>query len=149
MAQSQKTSQDWAPLSSNVRLPSMKTLQPIRYEPPAWQWRCKQSPMPSAGLPQEVIVGPHMPPSSQIQSACYKKWTVEWEAQTGMCQWSTSTVENSCGCTVLDMPEKREMTKQIDWRAKATLTSGLLLGRSWGAQSQGHHIIDRLEERGM
>ena len=56
MAQSQKTSQDWAPLSSNVRLPSMKALQPIRYEPPAWQWRCKQSPMPSAGLPQEAIV---------------------------------------------------------------------------------------------
>ena len=41
---------------------------------------------------------------------------------------------------------------------KATLTSGLLLGRSevlrslrhhlW-AQSQGHHTIDRLEERGV
>ena len=25
--------------------------------------------------------------------------------QTGMCQWSTATFENSCGCTVLDMPE--------------------------------------------
>ena len=41
---------------------------------------------------------------------------------------------------------------------KATLTSGLLLGRSevlrslrhyLRAQSQGHHIIDRLEERGV
>ena len=41
---------------------------------------------------------------------------------------------------------------------KATLTSGLLLGRSEvlrslrhyvRAQSQGHHIIDRLEERGV
>ena len=28
-----------------------------------------------------------------------------WEAQTGMFQWSTSTFENSCGCTALDMPE--------------------------------------------
>ena len=26
--------------------------------------------------------------------------------------------ENSCGCTTLDMPEWREMTEQIDWRAK-------------------------------
>ena len=26
--------------------------------------------------------------------------------------------ENSCGCTALDMLEWREMTKQIDWRAK-------------------------------
>ena len=41
---------------------------------------------------------------------------------------------------------------------KETLTSGLLLGRSDGlrsfrhylrAQSQGHHTIDRLEERGV
>ena len=41
---------------------------------------------------------------------------------------------------------------------KATLTSGLLLGRpevlrnlrhSLGAKSQGHHTIDRLEERGV
>ena len=30
---------------------------------------------------------------------------VEWEAQTGMCQWSTATFENSCGCPALDMPE--------------------------------------------
>ena len=50
------------------------------------------------------------------------------------------------------------MTEQIDWRAKQTLTSGLLLGRSEvlrslrhypRAQSQGHHSIDRLEERGV
>ena len=30
---------------------------------------------------------------------------VEWEAQTGMCLCSTSTFENSCGCTAQDMPE--------------------------------------------
>ena len=50
------------------------------------------------------------------------------------------------------------MTKQITLADKATLTSGLLLGRSevlrslrhylW-AQSQGHHTIDLLEEGGM
>ena len=58
------------------------------------------------------------------------------------------------------------VTEQIGWRAndrtnrlegKATLTSGLFLGRAellrslshyLRAQSQGHHAIDRLEERG-
>ena len=84
---------------------------------PAWQWRWKQSPMPSAGLPQEVTVRSHMPSSSQIQWVCYKKWRMEWEVQTGMCRWSTSTFVKSCGCTALDIPEWREMTEQIDWRA--------------------------------
>ena len=103
---------------SAATIQSMKTVQPIRSQPPAWQWRWKQSPMPSAGLPQEVTVGPHMPSSSQIQWACYKKWKMEWVAQTGMCQWPTSTFKNSCGCTAMDMPEWREMTEQIDWWAK-------------------------------
>ena len=35
-----------------------------------------------------------------------------------MCQRATSTCENSCGCTALDMPEWREMTEQIQLRAK-------------------------------
>ena len=34
-----------------------------------------------------------------------QKVTVEWEAQTGLCQWSTSTFDSSRGCTALDMPE--------------------------------------------
>ena len=65
----------------------------------------------------------------------------------------------SCGCTVLDMPESKEMTQQIDWQGIATITGGLRLGRSevlriWRhyllAQSQGHHTIDRLGvERGV
>ena len=53
------------------------------------------------------------------------------------------------------------MTEQIDadrLAGKATLTNGLLLGRSemlrslrhyLRAQNQGHHSIDRLEERGV
>ena len=82
---------------------------------------------------------------------------VEWEAQTGICQWSTSTFGNSCGCTALDMLEWREMTVQIDWQAKqpsqvACFSEALVL-RSlrhflW-AQSQGHHNTDHLEERGI
>ena len=59
-------------------------------------------------------------------------------------------------CTVLDMPESKEVTEQIDWRAKhATITGGLRLGISGvlmslrhylRAQIQGRHAIDRLEE---
>ena len=40
------------------------------------------------------------------------------KAQTEMGQGSTSTLENSCRCTALDMLEWREMTKQIDWQTK-------------------------------
>jgi len=92
-------------------------MQLIRSQPSTWQWRWKQSPMPSAGLPQEVTIRPHMSSSSQIQWSSYKKWRVEWEAQTEMSEWSTSTFKTSCGCTALDMPEWRETTEQIDWRA--------------------------------
>ena len=34
-----------------------------------------------------------------------QKWKVEWETQTGMCQWSTPTFENSRGCNAMDMLE--------------------------------------------
>ena len=84
---------------------------------------------------------------------------MEWEAQTGMCQWSISTFEKSCGCTAWDMPDRVKGNDRTDRLAgKATLTSGLLLGKSevmrnlrhyLRAQSRGHHTIDRLEERGV
>ena len=57
------------------------------------------------------------------------------------------------------MPERREVTEQIGWRAKQPLQvffvclgrSGVLrsLRRYLQAQSQGHYNIDRLEERGV
>ena len=87
-------------------------------QPPVWQWRWMQSHMPHPRLPHEVTVRPPVSSSSQIQWACYKKWKVEWEAQTVMCQCPTSTFKNSCGCTVLDTPEWREMTEQTDCMAK-------------------------------
>jgi len=118
---------------------------------PAWSRRWKQSPMPSAVLPQEVTVRPHMPSLSQIQWACYKKWRVEQEAQTGMCR---KLLGMCC--------PGHAGVKGNDWAdrlaGKANLTSGLLLGRSevlrslrhyLRAQSQGHHSIDHLEERGL
>ena len=52
----QNTNEDGS-LSSKVRLPSMQTVQPIRTQPPNRQRRWKLSPMPSAGLPQELTVG--------------------------------------------------------------------------------------------
>ena len=55
---------------------------------------------------------------ARYSQACHKKWKVEWEAQTGLYQWSILTIENSCGCTALDMLDWREMTKRIDWLGK-------------------------------
>ena len=64
----------------------------------------------------------------QIQQACYKKkWKVEWEAQTGMCQWSTSTFQNSCGYRYAGVKGNDQADRMA---SKATLTSGLLFGRS-------------------
>ena len=71
---------------------------------------------------------------------------MEWEAQIGICRWSTSRLENTCGRTALDMPEWREMTEQIDWRAKqpsqvACFSEGL---KCWGAwdTTYGHKAKD-------
>ena len=117
----------------------MKTVQPIIMVSTS---RWKQS---HAGL----TVGPLM---SLVQK-------VEWEAaQTGMCQLSTSTFENACGCTAMDITGVMENDRVDRLAGKATLTSRLLLGRSevlrssrhyLQAQSQRHHTIDRLEERGV
>ena len=69
----------------------------------------------------------------------------------GMCQCSTSTFEHRCGSAVPDMPGSKDMTEQRDWYAKATVTSGLRLGRSdmLRAKGQWHDTIDHLEERGV
>ena len=67
------------------------------------------------------------------------------------------TFENSCGCTYYPGHAGVNGDERADTLAgEATLISGLLLGRSemlrslrhcLRAQSQGHHTIDRLEER--
>ena len=124
-----KTSQGEASLLMKV-----KTVQPIQSRPLFWQWKWKQSPMPSTRLHEEVTLRPHIPSSSEIQWTCYKK--VEWEALTGMCQWSTSTFQNCCGWTALEMPEWMKMTKQIDWWAKqpsqVTCVSEVKCWGAWG-----------------
>ena len=84
---------------------------------------------------------------------------VEREAETGMCQWSTSTFETSFGYTSCPEYAGMKANDRTDRMAsKATPTSGSLVGRAevlrslrhyLQAQSQGHHSIDRLEERGV
>ena len=82
----------------------------------------------------------------------------------GSSDWNVSMVDihlwNSCGCTALDMPKWREMTKQIDWREKQPLQVACFskdLKSCWGAWDttcghiamQRHHTIGCLEERSV
>ena len=73
-------------------------------------------------------------------------------------QWLTFTFENSCACTSPGHAGMKENDRADRPVGKATITSGLLLGRSetlrslrhhLPAQSQGRHTIDRQEERGV
>ena len=108
--------------------------------------------MPSAALPQEVR--PHMPLSSQIQWACYKKWKVEWEAQTGM-----SMVDIHLQKLLHVYCPGQAGVKGSNWAdrlvGKATIASGLSqkiwnAGELWAwAQRHGHHTISCMEKRGM
>ena len=53
---------------------------------------------------------------------------------TDMCQCSTSTFEKSYRCTVLDMPESKQMTAQIDWRAKQPPHAGFAARKIWSVE---------------
>ena len=66
-----------------------------------------------------------------------------------MCRWSTSTFENLCGCTALDMQEWRKTTEQIDWRARqpsqvACFSVALKCWKAWDTTS-GHKAKDMVE----
>ena len=81
------------------------------------------------------------------------------KVKSGMGSPDWHVFDESCACTVLDMLESKEMTEQTDWRDwKTPIAGGLRLGLSevlrslrhyLRAQSQGHHTVDRLEERGV
>ena len=90
-----------------------------------------------------------------VEALSFEKWKVEWDTQTGVCRWSTSTFEKVY-CPGHGGVKGSDLADRL--AGKATLTSGLLLGRSevlrslrhyLRAQSQGHHTTDRLEERGV
>ena len=57
--------------------------------------------------------------SVEVKQHLKKKKKKKKAYKTGMWQCSTSTFEDSCGCTALDMLESREMTEQTDWREKS------------------------------
>ena len=95
--------------------------------------------MPSAGMPQEVTVRPHMPSSSQIQLACYKL-----KSGMGNPDLNVSMVDiylrkllwvyclGHAGVTRNDRADRLA--------GKATITSGLFLGRSEVLRSLRHYL---------
>ena len=64
----------------------------------------------------------------QIQGVCYthththkkrkKEKKLGLEAQTWMWPYSKFTFKDCCGCTVLAMPESKEVMEVTEWRAK-------------------------------
>ena len=65
-----------------------------------------------------------------FRTSCYflsRQRKKEWGAQT-LWHYSTSVYKEFCSSIVLGLPVgSREMAKQVDWRSKATITSGLRL----------------------
>ena len=124
----------------------------IRSHPPVWQCKWKQTHMLSSGLPEEMAVRIHMPSSSQVQWAYYKR----------------SNGKPSLPCVIhLRGPrwgycpghsEVKGNDRADRLASKATITTGLPLWRHKvlrglrryvQTQRQGHHTIDRLDERGV
>ena len=63
-----------------------------------------------------------MLPHANVASMSFQqKCKVKREAQTGMCQFSSPTIEYSCGCTALDVLEWEGLTEQTDWWRKQSL----------------------------
>ena len=115
------------------------------------------SPMPSIGLPQEVTVRPHRPSSSLSTSLLQKV-----RSGMGSPDWNVSMVDIHLRKLLWVYCPGHAGVKGNDREdrlaGKATLTSGLLLGRSevlrslrhyLRAQSQGHLTVDRLDERSV
>ena len=115
-----------------------------RSQSPAWQWRCKQSHMPSTDNTCHT---------SQIQCPCYKKKKrkkkVEWKAQTGMCQRQclTSTFQKHLPWTCQTWPSRQtgRQSSHHKWLEKSLVLRSLR--HCLQAQSQGHHTINRMKQR--
>ena len=119
--------------------------------------------MPSAGLPQEVTVGPHMLiDSMSLLHKKKKKKKEEVKSGMGSPGWNVSMVDIDLRKLLWVYCLGHAGVKANDRAArlagKATLASALIFERSevsrslrhyLRAQSQGHHTIDYLEERGV
>ena len=64
------------------------------------------------------LTNPGRVPLLSEESGVGRYYNISYSYQCAMCQWSTSIFKSSCGCTALDTPKRREMTKQTDWWAK-------------------------------
>ena len=76
------------------------------------------------------------------------------QARAAVCH--EDVLEDPYRCTVMDMPESREMSERTDWQAKQPPASGLCLARFevsmslrryLRAQCQGHHTSQLLGKR--
>ena len=108
----------------------------------------------ATGVPREVTVRPHMPSFSQFQWVCYKKWQVEWEAQTGMAMpFDTIHLRKilsgvlSWTCEV----KGNDRADTIDWREKqpsqaiVNQTLELFQGQHhWGNRSWERDGVERI-----
>ena len=102
------------------------------------------------------IASRHMPSSSQFSALATKG---ERRNPAGMCQRSTFIFKNLCGCINCSWHAGLKGNERaVRLAGKVTISKGLHLGWSemlkslrhyLRAQSQGHHIIDRVEERGV
>ena len=137
MARSSKTSQGGSSLSNKARLPSMKTVQPIRFQPPAWQWRWKQTHVPSAGLPEEVT-------ADHTCNRPHRFNELATKSRMGSSDWNVAMVDTHLrkllwvhcpGHTGVKGNDRADKLATI-----ATLTSGLILGRSGKLRSLSHHL---------
>ena len=133
MAQSPNTSQGGASLSSKVLLTSMNTVQPIRSQPPVWQWRWMQSPMPSTGLPPEVMVGPHMPSSPRFNEPAKNK--LKMKHGTGSPDANVLIVDIHLWKLQWMSCPGHAGVKRTDPAGKATITNGFISEdlKCWGA----------------
>ena len=123
MAQSPKTSQGGASLSSKRRPPSTKTVQSIRSQPPlSLTMEVEEITHALRWIASKVTVGLHMPSSSQIQWACYKKRNGKPRLE---CVNGRHTPAVTFGHAGVKGNERADRLT-----GKAAFTSGLLLGRS-------------------
>ena len=101
---------------------------------------------------------PHMPSSSQIQRDCYEKRNENPHSECVDGRHPPSKTVAGVRLPWTCRSEGKRRTEQIDWRAKQPPQQWLAsrkICQCWKAwdttcghwQSQGHHTIDRLEER--
>ena len=109
----------------------------------------KRSYVMSVGTSDEVTLPPETDSLFQKCQKCVPLFTFPRQLHfllPKLKSCSTATFENSCRCTVLDTPEWRETTQQMDWRAKrpTQLTRVTEDLKCWGAWDTtcGHKAKD-------